>query len=64
MSIEPEKKPSLILILVAAFLTAFGILKLLVPGSEAEAPLLVILRLSFTGLGVVFLVVTFLRRNK
>ena len=64
MSTEPKKKPSPFLIWIVAFLTAFGILKILIPGGVTEAPLLVVLRLGFTVLGVVFLVHTFLRRNR
>ena len=64
MTTEPEKNPSPLLIWAAAIATAYGLWQLLIPGAEPASALLTTLRLIFTGLGAVFLVVTFQRRNR
>ena len=63
MSTEPEKKPSVWLVVAAAIATAYGLWKVFVPGAGPESGAVFAMRLIFTGMGVVFLLVTFLRRN-
>ena len=50
--------------MAATIATAYGVWQLFFPGNEPPSAALTTMRLVFTALGAVFLIVTFLRRNQ
>ena len=64
MNISPDKKPSPILIWAAAIVTVFSLGRMMFGSGETTSPLLTFMNLAALAGCVIFLVITFLRRNQ